>query len=40
MGDVSNLPDLLMVGDFDEFVQATHELRHLILDKIERKRRQ
>ena len=26
MGDVSNLPDLLMVGDFDEFVQATHNL--------------
>lgn len=26
MGDVSNLPDLLMVGDFDEFFQATHNL--------------
>ena len=26
MGDVSNLPDLLMVGDFNEFVQATHNL--------------
>ena len=26
MGDISNLPDLLMVGDFDEFVQATHNL--------------
>ena len=26
MSDILKLPDLLMVGDFDEFVQATHNL--------------